>query len=77
MGTQYYAVREERNVLFAVNVSPGRAASRLTSSQEVVLASSRDLQDLAVRRRKLLYVVGLPLRLAPAATSPVLDRIEA
>jgi hypothetical protein len=77
MGTQYYAVREGGDVLFAVGVSPGRAARRLASSLEVVLASSDDLQDLAVRRRKLLHVVGSSLRLAPSVSRPVLDRIGA
>ena len=61
MNASYYFIHEVRNVLFAHLISPRLAASQFSRPGSVALSSWDDLHELAVRRRKLLHVSGLPL----------------
>lgn len=65
MESQYYLVREVRNVLFAHLVSPRLAATQFGGAGGIVLSSPHDLQELAIHRRKLLHLTGLPLGMRP------------
>jgi hypothetical protein len=62
MNANLYAIREERNVLFAQDISPYQAARKLTGKYEIFLATEDDLQSLAIQRKKLLHVLTMATR---------------
>jgi hypothetical protein len=60
MNTDYYYIHEMRNVLFARTISRRLAAALFGRHGSIVLASPEDLEGLAARRRKLLYLLSQP-----------------
>ena len=61
MNADYYFIQESHNVLFAHLINPRLAAVRFNGTGSIALSSTGDLQDLAARKRKLLYLTGLSL----------------